>query len=315
MLYAVSDQAIGDGIPVHERTEAIALIHDGTAATAPWCATWSPASSAPTWPRPPSSPPAAAGRIYQGHHQRRHLRRHRRGHRAGNRRRALGNMEAVQFHPTGIFPAGILVTEGCRGDGGLLQGRGRPPLHARLRAREEGARLARRGVAGAWKSTCARARAQAASASTCGWTSPCWARPHRQEPARGEGDLPALPGHRPGEATDPGAPGAALHDGRRAHRPSRREPHAEGPVRRRRGRLLGHARLQPPGRQLGGRNRGGRHDRRRIRGRLLRVANDLNIPPAWCATSSNANRPSLDGLLPAAAAKTPPAARGACRTS
>ena len=28
-----------------------------------------------------------------------------------------GNLEAVQFHPTGIFPAGILVTEGCRGDG------------------------------------------------------------------------------------------------------------------------------------------------------------------------------------------------------
>jgi fumarate reductase flavoprotein subunit len=33
---------------------------------------------------------------------------------------ALGNMEAVQFHPTGIFPPGTLVTEGCRGDGGLL---------------------------------------------------------------------------------------------------------------------------------------------------------------------------------------------------
>ena len=33
----------------------------------------------------------------------------------------LGNMEAVQFHPTAIFPAGILVTEGCRGDGGLLR--------------------------------------------------------------------------------------------------------------------------------------------------------------------------------------------------
>jgi fumarate reductase flavoprotein subunit len=29
-------------------------------------------------------------------------------------------MEAVQFHPTTIFPTGILVTEGCRGDGGLL---------------------------------------------------------------------------------------------------------------------------------------------------------------------------------------------------
>jgi fumarate reductase flavoprotein subunit len=33
----------------------------------------------------------------------------------------LGNMEAVQFHPTTIVPAGILVTEGCRGDGGLLR--------------------------------------------------------------------------------------------------------------------------------------------------------------------------------------------------
>lgn len=32
----------------------------------------------------------------------------------------LGNMEAVQFHPTGIVPTNILVTEGCRGDGGYL---------------------------------------------------------------------------------------------------------------------------------------------------------------------------------------------------
>ena len=32
----------------------------------------------------------------------------------------LGNMEAVQFHPTGLSPSGILVTEGCRGDGGYL---------------------------------------------------------------------------------------------------------------------------------------------------------------------------------------------------
>lgn len=33
---------------------------------------------------------------------------------------SLGNMEAVQFHPTGIVPTDILVTEGCRGDGGTL---------------------------------------------------------------------------------------------------------------------------------------------------------------------------------------------------
>ena len=33
----------------------------------------------------------------------------------------LANMEAVQFHPTPIVPSGILLTEGCRGDGGVLR--------------------------------------------------------------------------------------------------------------------------------------------------------------------------------------------------
>ncbi len=33
----------------------------------------------------------------------------------------LANMEAVQFHPTAIVPSGILMTEGCRGDGGILR--------------------------------------------------------------------------------------------------------------------------------------------------------------------------------------------------
>lgn len=32
----------------------------------------------------------------------------------------LGNMEAVQFHPTGMVPVWILITEGARGDGGFL---------------------------------------------------------------------------------------------------------------------------------------------------------------------------------------------------
>ncbi len=33
----------------------------------------------------------------------------------------LGNPEAIQFHPTPIVPSGILLTEGCRGDGGVLR--------------------------------------------------------------------------------------------------------------------------------------------------------------------------------------------------
>ena len=33
---------------------------------------------------------------------------------------ALKDMEFVQFHPTGILPSGILITEGARGEGGYL---------------------------------------------------------------------------------------------------------------------------------------------------------------------------------------------------
>lgn len=32
----------------------------------------------------------------------------------------LQDMEFVQFHPTGIYGAGCLMTEGCRGEGGFL---------------------------------------------------------------------------------------------------------------------------------------------------------------------------------------------------
>ena len=34
---------------------------------------------------------------------------------------ALKDMEFLQFHPTGIVPSGILMTEGCRGEGGYLR--------------------------------------------------------------------------------------------------------------------------------------------------------------------------------------------------
>jgi fumarate reductase flavoprotein subunit len=120
MLYTVSDQAIAEDIPVHERCEALALIHDGgrchgavvrdlvTGALRAYIAKATCIAS------------GGFGRIYRV---------------STNAvindgigaaialetgQACLGNMEAVQFHPTGIFPAGILVTEGCRGDGGLL---------------------------------------------------------------------------------------------------------------------------------------------------------------------------------------------------
>jgi len=42
----------------------------------------------------------------------------------------LQDLEFVQFHPTGIFPAGCLMTEGCRGEGGILKNSNGDPFMA-----------------------------------------------------------------------------------------------------------------------------------------------------------------------------------------
>ena len=120
MLYTMSDQALAERIPVHDRVEAIQLIHaDGRCygaiardlVTGELRAYVARATCIAT---------GGFGRLYrvttnavinQGIGAAIALE-------TGVAQ--LGNMEAVQFHPTGIFPAGILVTEGCRGDGGLL---------------------------------------------------------------------------------------------------------------------------------------------------------------------------------------------------
>lgn len=43
----------------------------------------------------------------------------------------MQDLEFVQFHPTGIFPAGCLLTEGCRGEGGILRNSEGDPFMAR----------------------------------------------------------------------------------------------------------------------------------------------------------------------------------------
>ena len=50
----------------------------------------------------------------------------------------------MQFHPTTLYPTGILLTEGCRGEGAYLHQQGRRALHEALRAERARARLARR---------------------------------------------------------------------------------------------------------------------------------------------------------------------------
>ena len=121
MLYALGDRAVAESIPVDERCEAIALIHDGgrcqgavvrdlvSGELSAWLASATVIAT------------GGYGRIYgvstnaiinEGIGAAIALE-------TGVAR--LGNMEAVQFHPTAIVPAGILVTEGCRGDGGVLR--------------------------------------------------------------------------------------------------------------------------------------------------------------------------------------------------
>jgi fumarate reductase flavoprotein subunit len=112
----------------------------------------------------------------------------------------LGNMEAVQFHPTAIVPAGILVTEGCRGDGGLLKDadghRFMPdyePEKKELASRDV---VSRRMAEHMRKGKGVQVRLRRAPVAG---HHRARRRPHRQEPARSEGHLPVLPGHRPGE--------------------------------------------------------------------------------------------------------------------
>ena len=47
----------------------------------------------------------------------------------------LRDMEFVQYHPTGLPNTGILMTEGCRGEGGILVNKKRLSLFTRLWSR------------------------------------------------------------------------------------------------------------------------------------------------------------------------------------
>jgi fumarate reductase flavoprotein subunit len=120
MLYTMSNQTIAAGIPVHERMEALALIHEGGRCSGAIVRNLMNGEILAYVAKATCIATGGFGRIY----------------RVSTNAvinegmgaaialetgvASLGNMEAIQFHPTGIFPAGTLVTEGCRGDGGLL---------------------------------------------------------------------------------------------------------------------------------------------------------------------------------------------------
>ncbi|HEY1459309.1 MAG TPA: fumarate reductase flavoprotein subunit [Casimicrobiaceae bacterium] len=121
MLYAVSDQTIAQGIPVHERMEALALIHDGARCFGAIVRNLVTGELVAYVSKATAITSGGAGRLYRATTNAVICEGTGAALALETGVATLGNMEAIQFHPTGIFPAGILVTEGCRGDGGLLR--------------------------------------------------------------------------------------------------------------------------------------------------------------------------------------------------
>jgi fumarate reductase flavoprotein subunit len=120
VLYAMDNRLAQLGAEVHDRTEAVSLIHDGESClgcvarclrTGQLHAYVSKACMIAT---------GGFGRVYS--HTTNAVISDGGGHvlALDSGVVPLGNPEAIQFHPTGAVPTDILVTEGCRGDGGAL---------------------------------------------------------------------------------------------------------------------------------------------------------------------------------------------------
>ena len=120
LLYTMDNKVVQLGVTVHDRVEAIALIHNGETCSGAVVRCLKTGKLRVYLAKATVIATGGYGRIYRettnavindG----------------GGAIIALdtavvplGNPEAIQFHPTGIVPTNILVTEGCRGDGGTL---------------------------------------------------------------------------------------------------------------------------------------------------------------------------------------------------
>jgi fumarate reductase flavoprotein subunit len=120
VLYTMDNRAMHKGVQVHDRTEAIALIHDGEQCKGAIVRCLRTGELRTYLAKATVIAAGGFGRIYRESTNAVICE-------GGGQSIALntgvvpmGNMEAVQFHPTGVVPSNILVTEGCRGDGGTL---------------------------------------------------------------------------------------------------------------------------------------------------------------------------------------------------
>ena len=87
------------------------------------------------------------GRAYFSCHLGPYLHRRRGNGMAARAGLPLQDMEFIQFHPTGVYGAGVLITEGARGEGGYLTNSDGRALHGALCAVGQRPGIARRGFA------------------------------------------------------------------------------------------------------------------------------------------------------------------------
>jgi fumarate reductase flavoprotein subunit len=120
-LYAVDSQVVRLGITVRDRVEAISLIHDGSRCTGVVARCLRTGKYFAVLAKATVIATGGYGRIYGRYTTNATINYGDGAALALNTGIVpLGNMEAVQFHPTALSPSGILITEGCRGDGGYL---------------------------------------------------------------------------------------------------------------------------------------------------------------------------------------------------
>jgi len=121
LLFTMDNEVVRLGVTVHDRVEALSLIHDGTTCMGVVARCLKTGKLRVYLARATLIATGGYGKLYRestnavicwGDGAAISL---------DTGLVPIGNPEAVQFHPTGIVPTNILVTEGCRGDGGTLK--------------------------------------------------------------------------------------------------------------------------------------------------------------------------------------------------
>ncbi|MEG6505585.1 fumarate reductase flavoprotein subunit [Nitratidesulfovibrio sp. 1201_IL3209] len=120
VLYTMDNRAAQLGVTVHDRSEAVSLIHDGETCHGAIVRCLRTGELRAYLARATLIASGGYGRIYRASTNAIICEGTGLSLALDTGVAKLGNMEAVQFHPTGTVPTDILVTEGCRGDGGTL---------------------------------------------------------------------------------------------------------------------------------------------------------------------------------------------------